>query len=83
MRLLNNAFGQVFRGYRENAGLTQKDLAAKMGGSLSAVKKLEHGDRIPTLRTLLSICKALNADPRVFVGEVVNRLAFLEGRERE
>ena len=81
MSLLNDAFGQVLRAHREKAGLTQKELAVKMGASLSAVKKLEHGDRIPSLQTVLILCRGLDMEPRDFVAEITHRLAFLEGRK--
>ena len=78
MSLLNAAFGQVLRAHREKTGLTQKKLAERMDASLSAVKKLEHGDRIPSLRTVLILCQGLDMDPRDFIAEVTHRLAFLE-----
>lgn len=81
MSLLNDAFGQVLRAQREKAGLTQKTLAEKMDASLSAVKKLEHGDRTPTVRTLLILCRALDIEPRDLISELTHMLAFLEGRK--
>jgi DNA-binding XRE family transcriptional regulator len=78
---LGAAFGQVLRAHREKAGLTQKELAAKMDASLSTVKKLEHGDHIPSLQTVLILCRGLDVEPRDFVAEVTHRLAFLEGRK--
>ena len=81
MALLNDAFGKTLRTHRENAGLTQKELAIRMGASLSAIKKLEHGDRVPSLRTVLILCRGLGIEPRDFVADVTRRLAFLEGRK--
>lgn len=81
--LLNDAFGQTLRAHREKAGLTQKELAEKMGASLSAIKKLEHGDRVPSLRTVLILCRGLDVEPRDFVADVTYRLAFLEGRNKK
>lgn len=78
---LGAAFGQVLRAHREKAGLTQKELAAKMDASLSTVKKLEHGDHIPSLQTVLILCRGLDVEPRDFVAEVTHRQAFLEGRK--
>lgn len=77
---MNDAFGQVLRAHRETARLTQKELAEKIDASLSAIKKLEHGDRIPSLRTVLILCRGLGVEPRDFVNDVVHKLAFLEGR---
>ena len=76
---LNAAFGQTLRTHREKAGLTQKALAVRMGASLSAIKKLELGDRIPSLRTVLAICRGLGVEPHYFVADLTHKLAFLEG----
>lgn len=81
MPLLNDAFGQTLRQYRENAGLTQVELAGKIAASLSAVKKLEHGDRIPSLRTVLVLCRGLDVPPQEFVAAIARKLAFLEGQD--
>ena len=79
MPLLHAAFGQVLRAHREKAGLTQKELAERMKASLSAVKKLEHGDHSPTLQTVLLLCRGLDIEPRDFIADVAQRLVFLEG----
>ena len=79
MSLLNGAFGQVLRAHREKAALTQKVLAERIGASLSAIKKLEHGDRVPSLRTVLILCRGLDIEPCDFVADVAHKLAFLEG----
>lgn len=55
------------------------ELAGKIDASLSAIKKLEHGDRIPSLRTVLVLCRGLNVPPQEFVADVARTLAFLEG----
>ena len=77
---LNDAFGQTLRQHRENAGLTQVELAEKIGASLSAIKKLEAGDRIPSLKTVLMICRGLDVPPQDFVADVARKLSFLEGQ---
>jgi len=79
MPLLHAAFGQVLRARREKAGLTQKELAGRMKASLSAVKKLEHGDHVPSLLTVMLLCRGLDMEPRDFIADVTQRLAFLEG----
>ena len=53
-----------------------------MDASLSVVKKLEHGDHIPTMQTVFIFCRALDIEPRDFITEVTHRLAFLEGNTR-
>gem|GEM_PF-5596749 len=51
-----------------------------MDASLSVVKKLEHGDHIPTMQTVFIFCRALDIEPRDFIADVTHRLAFLESK---
>lgn len=78
--LLNDAFGQTLRKYRETVGLTQLELAEKIKASLSAIKKLEHGDRVPSLKTVLLLCRGLDVSPQDFIADVTRLLAFLENK---
>jgi ribosome-binding protein aMBF1 (putative translation factor) len=43
---------------RAHAGLTQAQLAERMGTSQSAIARIESGTRIPSLRTLLRYAEA-------------------------
>ena len=43
---------------RAHAGLTQSQLAERMGTSQSAIARIESGNRIPSLRTLLRYAEA-------------------------
>lgn len=47
---------------RARAGLTQAELAARMGTTQSAIARLE-GGRLPSLRTLLRYAEATGARP--------------------
>ena len=49
-------FGDVLRQHRNEAGLTQQQLADFSGLSLSSIRKLEQGDNQPTRTTLLGLC---------------------------
>lgn len=46
---------------RARAGLTQEEVAARMGTTLSAVARLESGKRPPSLRTLQRYAQAVGA----------------------
>ncbi|HYF55831.1 MAG TPA: helix-turn-helix domain-containing protein [Salinarimonas sp.] len=51
----------AIRKMREDAGLTQKELAAKIGTSQPVIARLERsGARRPNIRTLEKIAKAVN-----------------------
>ena len=52
--------GGYIQHLRKAAGLTQKDLAEKLGVSFQAVSKWENGDALPDTGLLLDLCDALN-----------------------
>ena len=54
-----DAFGPRLRAIREAAGLTQAQLAERLGVSVPRVSDLERGRREPGWRVLLSIADAL------------------------
>ena len=51
---------EIIRRLREDAGLTQKQLADEMHVSCSLIGHIERGSRKPSLETLVSLCKVLN-----------------------
>jgi ribosome-binding protein aMBF1 (putative translation factor) len=50
---------------RLRAGLSQADLAAKMGTSQSAIARLESGQTLPSTKTLLRFAEATRSRIRV------------------
>lgn len=52
--------GERVREAREAAGLTQRELASRMGTSQAAVARLESGGTGATLTTLQKVASALN-----------------------
>lgn len=57
---LDRTFGRVVRKLRDELGMSQKDLARKLGCPQSNVSRLESGLRSPTLNELVNLAKALN-----------------------
>lgn len=55
--------GARIRKYREMCGLSQKELAQKIGVSNSRVSNWEQGINRPDADILADICKALNVSP--------------------
>ena len=51
--------GQL-RSHRRHAGLTQAELAEKIGRTDEAISNIERGKSLPRLETLWAIAKALN-----------------------
>jgi HTH-type transcriptional regulator, competence development regulator len=58
------SFGQLLREKRRNAGISQRDLAARASLDFSYISKLEN-DRIPppAANTVVGICRVLNIEP--------------------
>ena len=52
---------------REQAGLTQVELAERTGISQADISRIERGATSPTARTLQRIAEALNAEVRLVV----------------
>ncbi len=50
---------------RVRAGLTQAELAERMGTTQSAVARIESGRRLPSMKTLLRYAKATGSRPLV------------------
>jgi predicted transcriptional regulator len=50
---------------RVRAGLSQTELAARMGTSQSAIARLESGDTLPSTKTLLRYARATGSKIRV------------------
>jgi len=60
---MKSDFGAVLRQTREEAGLTQADLADKAGITRVYVGLLERGERSPTLDVYGRLCRALHISP--------------------
>jgi len=72
---------EVLRGLlaveRQSKGMTQQDVAAKLGKPQSYVSKYESGERHLDLVEFVEVCEALSADPV----EVLQRMLANWNRE--
>ena len=62
--------------YRKKAGLSQAELAQKVGISEISIRKYESGERRPKLETLISIAKVLDVDVNEFESLRNDRVVF-------
>lgn len=69
-----DAFGQVLRDLRREAGLTQEQLGFEAGLERNFISMLELGQRQPSLATVFKLAKALQISPPRFVELVDSQL---------
>lgn len=62
-------FPNIFKHIREKSGLTQQQLANKLGISRSAVGMYEKGEREPNFETLELIADTFNVDMNYLLGK--------------
>lgn len=62
-------FPNIFRKIREQSGLTQQQMADKLGVSRSAVGMYENGEREPNFETLELIADTFNVDMNYLLGK--------------
>lgn len=62
-------FPNIFKRIREKSGLTQQQLADKLGISRSAVGMYEKGEREPNFETLELIADTFNVDMNYLLGK--------------
>ena len=64
-----SAFRELVYRLRSEAGLTQSELAERMGTTQSAIARMEGGGTRPTLETLEKVAGAVGSELVVGVGE--------------
>jgi transcriptional regulator with XRE-family HTH domain len=67
-------FLQLLKEARENAGMTQEDLAAKLKATQSFVSKCERGERRLDIIELWQFCQAIEVSFSQFVLELDRQL---------
>lgn len=65
---LRQLFSVRMRGLRQNAGLTQYDLADFLGVSQGRINAYERARAMPRAVDIHSLCRALKTDPNALLG---------------
>lgn len=78
-----SAFREFVYRLRRDAGLTQAELADRMGSTQSAIARMEGGGTRPTLETLEKLATAVGADLVVGAGENLSEHRTIAKLERE
>ena len=76
---MRSQLGDKIRQLRKNAGITQSELAKKLGISGSAVGMYEQGRREPDSKTLLKLCSVFGITTDYLLGNAEAKSS--EGRE--
>lgn len=77
------AFGQVLKSWRESRGLTQEELAKRVGRVRTTVNGWENGHHFPRKNDILAAIRIVGADPEEFFGEVGARWGgLLRGEQK-
>jgi transcriptional regulator with XRE-family HTH domain len=63
-----NEDGELFREMRRRSGLTQQEIADRLGISQPAVTQFESGKSSPTLKTLFAFANACGVKLEVSIG---------------
>ena len=69
-----DAFRDTLVAVRKDAGVTQVELAARLGKPQQFVSKYERGDRRVDLVEFVAVCRALRVDPKEAFALVLRRL---------
>ena len=66
-------FRSILKKYRQEVGLTQSELAEKLGMHQSYVSKVENGERKVDVVEFLLIAQTMGVDPHVLVAEQIRK----------
>jgi transcriptional regulator with XRE-family HTH domain len=65
----HDAFGQVLRRHRLEAGLSQEQLGLESGVQRNFISLIETGQNQPTITTLFKLAAALHKAPSILIAE--------------
>ncbi|MBB3453929.1 transcriptional regulator with XRE-family HTH domain [Rhizobium sp. BK313] len=66
---VDKQIGETIKGFRRLHGLSQSDLAEKLGVTFQQVQKYEKGLNRVSVSTFILICKTLNVEPMDIIGK--------------
>jgi transcriptional regulator with XRE-family HTH domain len=71
---IGSTFGKVLRLRRQEAGLTQEQLAGEAGIQRNYVSLIERGINQPTVGMLFKLAAALRCSPSSLISDVENKI---------
>ena len=64
--------GSFLKELRKEKGMTQKELAEKLGCTSQHISAIERGVKTPTLETFVTLCNVLQVQPNLLLQDVVD-----------
>jgi transcriptional regulator with XRE-family HTH domain len=78
----NTIFGTLLKQRRKVVGITQEELAFRVGLARNYISLIERGIKGPTLMVFLRLCVALKQQPEEVMAEVYKRVMQEEAEGR-
>ncbi len=78
----NTVFGTLLQHLRKVSGITQEELAFRVGLTRNYISLLERGVKSPTLTVFLRLCIALEQQPEEVMAELHKRVVQEEAEGR-
>lgn len=76
------ALSVIIKEHREKSGLTQAELAARIGGSAIYVRRMEAAQQTPTTTVFMLLSEAFGLPPEVFMRELREKIEFFDNIAR-
>ena len=76
--IMSNNIGLNIKKYRKEKGLTQTELADKLGKTLRTVQKYESGEILPSINNVYEIAEALEVFSNDIIGGVAKGFNFFD-----
>jgi len=73
-KAFNQTLGKEIKRIREEMGITQEELGARMNVNYQNISSYERGERCPSLFWMNRLYEALDIDPSVFTKELYQKL---------
>jgi transcriptional regulator with XRE-family HTH domain len=75
--------GELIRSLRIEKGLSQTDVAVKLGTQKSWVSEIERGDKLASLVTIKSLCEAMDEDPLNFMLRCLTKIDWNDCHKKQ
>ena len=66
----SGAIGETFQNYRKKCGLSQEVVSGLIGLDRNLYRRIERGEKVPTVRTLLLIAEVFHVSPQTLLASI-------------